>query len=181
MKTIRVDDDILLRWPSMADAEELVALIDSNRRYLGRWLPLFDAIRTMEDERVWIEGRQAAEEKGEGTPPLIVYRGAIVGTAGAVLVDSPNRSCEVGYWLTEEMQGRGIVTRACRAVLDYAFGELQLNRVQIRAATQNKKSRAIPERMGFVFEGVQRQAELVNGEYYDLALYSMLASEWSPS
>ena len=140
MKTIRVDDDILLRWPSLADAKELVALIDSNREYLGLWLPQFDAIRTVEDERVWIEGRLAAEEKGEGTPPLIVYRGAIVGTVGTVLVDSLNRSCEIGYWLTEEMQGRGIVTRACRAVLDYAFGELQLNRVQIRAATQNKKT-----------------------------------------
>ena len=75
------------------------------------------------------------------------------------------------------MQGRGIVTRTCRALLYYAFGELELNRMQIRIATGNRRSLAIPERLEFVFEGVQRQAELVNGEYYDLAVYSMLASE----
>ena len=90
----------------------------------------------------------------------------------------PTRRVRWAYWLAEDMQGRGIVTRTCRAILGYAFDELKINRMQIRIATGNRKSRAIPERLGLQFEGVQRQAELVNGEYYDLALYSMLASEW---
>ena len=176
MKTIRVDDDILLRPPRITDAKALFALVDASRVYLRRWLPWVDGLRSAKDYR-WVEGGVAGQEYRF----VIMYKGAVVGAADIRGLGSPNNVGELGYWLAEDMQGRGIVPRACRAVLDYVFGELQLNRVQIRAATENRRSRAIPERLGFVFEGVQRQAELVNGEYNDLALYSMLASEWPPS
>ena len=174
MTTIQVDDEILLRPPRMSDADDLFALVDSNREYLRRWLPWVDRIRSTKDYRPWIEGGAAEQEYRL----LIVYKGAVAGATGIRGLDSPNNVGEIGYWLAEDMQGRGIVTRTCRALLNYAFGELVMNRMQIRVATGNTRSRAIPERLGCQFEGVQRQAELVNGEYYDLALYSMLASEW---
>ena len=174
MTTIRVDDELLLRPPRMSDAEELFALVNSGRAYLRRWLPWVDTIRSARDYRPWIEGRVGGNEYRL----LIVYKGAVVGATGIGDLDSPHKVGEIGYWLTEDMQGRGIVTRACRTLLDCAFGSWGLNRVQIRVATGNRKSLAIPKRLGFQFEGVQRQAELVNGEYYDLALHSMLASEW---
>ena len=174
MTTIRVDDEILLRPPRMTDAEDLFALVDSNRDYLRRWLPWVDGVRSAKDYRRWIDGRIGGNEYRL----LIMYTGAAVGATDIRGLDSPNKVGEIGYWLAENMQGRGIVTRTCRALLDYAFDELEINRMQIRVATGNMKSLAIPERLGLQFEGVQRQAELVNGEYYDLALYSMLASEW---
>ena len=174
MTTIQVDDEILLRPPRLTDAKDLFALVDSNRDYLRRWLPWVDTIRSAKDYRPWIDGRAGGNEYRL----LIVYKRAVVGATGVSNLDSPNKAGEIGYWLAENMQGRGIVTRTCRALLDYAFDELEINRMQIRVATGNKKSLAIPERLGLQFEGVQRQAELVNGEYYDLALYSMLASEW---
>ena len=174
MNTIQVDDEILLRPPKISDAEDLFALVDSSRDYLRRWLPWVDGIRSARDYRPWIEGRAGGNEYRL----LIVYKGAVVGATGISDLDSPNKAGEIGYWLAENMQGRGIVTRTCRALLNYAVGELGMNRMQIRIATGNKESLAIPERLGFQFEGALRQAELVNGEYYDLALYSMLASEW---
>ena len=174
MTTIRVDDEIFLRPPRMSDAEDLFALVDSNRDYLRRWLPWIDTICSAKDYRPWIEGRVGGNEYRL----LIVYKGAVVGATGVRDLDSPNKAGEIGYWLAENMQGRGIVTRACLVLLGRAFGSWGLNRVQIRVATGNRKSLAIPERLGLQFEGVLRQAELVNGEYYDLALYSMLASEW---
>ena len=174
MTTIRVDDELLLRPPRLTDAENLFVLVDSNRDYLRRWLPWVDGVLSAKDYRPWIEGRAGGNEYRL----LIVYKGAVVGATGISDLDSPNKAGEMGYWLAEDMQGRGIVTRTCRAILGYAFDELEINRMQIRVATGNRKSRAIPERLGLQFEGVLRQAELVNGEYYDLALYSMLASEW---
>ena len=177
--TLRVDDEILLRWPSMADAEVLFALVDSNRDHLGRWLHWVGTVRTVEDERRWVENRLTAEARGQGTPPLIIYRGTLVGAIGFDRIDSLNKACEVGYWMAEDAQGSGIVTRTCHALIDYAFDQLGMNRVQIRAATDNKRSRAIPERLGLVFEGIQRQAGLVRGEFQDIAVYSMLASEWT--
>ena len=174
MTTIRVDDELLLRPPRMTDAEDLFALVDSDRDYLRRWLPWVDGIRSAKDYRPWIEGGAAEQEYRL----LIVYKGAVAGAIGIRGLGSPNNVGEIGYWLAEDMQGRGIVTRTCRALLDYAFDELEINRMQIRVATGNTKSLAVPERLGLQFEGVLRQAELVNGEYYDIALYSMLASEW---
>ncbi|MGD0437837.1 MAG: GNAT family protein, partial [Bryobacteraceae bacterium] len=83
-------------------------------------------------------------------------------------------------WIGSTFQGRGIVTDACRAVIDHAFLEWKLNRVEIHCATGNTKSCAIPQRLGFQFEGVQRQAQLLNGSYHDINLYSKLALEWNP-
>ena len=60
---------------------------------------------------------------------LIVYKGAVVGATGISDLDSPNKAGEMGYWLAEDMQGRGIVTRTCRALLNYAFDELEINRM----------------------------------------------------
>jgi ribosomal-protein-serine acetyltransferase len=84
----------------------------------------------------------------------------------------------VGYWLSEELQGRGLVTAACRAMVDHAFEELELNRVSIACATENIKSCAIPERLGFRQEGVVRQAEWLYDHFVDHVLYATLVGEW---
>ena len=70
------------------------------------------------------------------------------------------------------------MTRACRALVDYAFSELGLNRIEIQCAVQNVKSRAIPERLDFTQEGVIRQAEWLYDHYNDHVIYGMLAEEW---
>ncbi len=174
---LRVDNEIVLRWPSAADADELFGLLAANRAHLGRWLPWVESA-TVESERRWIEGRLAAKAQGQASPPLIMYQGALVGCAAIERVELVNKLGEIGYWLAEDFQGRGIVTCACRAVLDYAFCSLGMNRVEIRAALGNQKSRAIPERLGFAFEGAHRQALLLHGQFHDMAVYSILASEW---
>ncbi len=85
---------------------------------------------------------------------------------------------EIGYWIASGFQGRGIVTDACRAVIDHAFEEWKLNRVEIHCATGNEKSCAIPKRLGFQLEGTEREAQLINGRYLDIEIYAMLARDW---
>jgi ribosomal-protein-serine acetyltransferase len=63
-------------------------------------------------------------------------------------------------------------------LVDYAFHEYRLNRVQIRCATENKKSCAIIERLGFMKEGRIRQAEFLYDHYVDLFIYGMIADQW---
>ena len=179
MTEIRVDDDILLRWPTMADAEDIFALVDSNREHLGRWLPWVETMRSVEDEHRWIETCERVQEEGTGTPPVLVYQGVIAGCVGAERIDSLSKSCEIGYFLSERLQGRGIVTRACRKILSVVFDTLGMNRVQILVIPHNTRSIAIPRRFGFVYEGVQRQAQLLHGQFYDFAVFSLLASEWA--
>jgi ribosomal-protein-serine acetyltransferase len=175
---IHVDEEITLRWPVMADADEMFALIAANRTYLARWLP-WAPDHTVKKEREWVEGRIQANVDGTGSPPLLIYQGAMVGLTGVTSKDPLNKSCTLGYFLAEAYQGRGIVTRACRGVLSYAFDTLGMNGVQISANPENTRSLAIPRRLGFVYEGNVREVELLNGRFQDSVSYSMLASEWA--
>jgi ribosomal-protein-serine acetyltransferase len=84
----------------------------------------------------------------------------------------------IGYWLVSEYEGKGIMTRACEVLIDYGFDELGLNRIVIRASTDNVRSQAVPLRLGFTREGVARQAEWLNDRFIDMVVYSMLRSEW---
>jgi ribosomal-protein-serine acetyltransferase len=87
-------------------------------------------------------------------------------------------STEIGYWLGEAASGRGVMTRAVRAMLGFAFDDLKLNRVALQADVRNTRSRAVAERLGFTLEGVRRQAWVVHDEFVDFAAYAMLASDW---
>ena len=121
----------------------------------------------------------ASKAGGKETLPLILYHGVIVGAVGTETnLDSMNRAREIGYWLAVDYQGRGIVMRACSALINHLFGPLGMNRVQLRTSPGNERSVAIAQRLGFVFEEESRQSWLVNGQFLDMALYSMLASEW---
>ena len=174
---LAVSDECQLRLLEPADAEELFHLVEANRAYLARWMP-WAAGQTLDLTREFIEltRRQAAAD--DGFQAALVCCGAIIGMAGFHSMNWTHRSAVIGYWLDERHQGRGLMTRAVRALVDHAFGELHFHRVEIRAATDNHRSRAIPERLGFREEGVQREAERIAERYNDLAVYGVLAPEW---
>ena len=172
-----LDDERWLRLLEEADAEELYAVVDANRAYLARWMP-WAQDNTLEAARDFIRLTRRQLADNEGFSLGIIEAGAIVGSIGFHRVDWRDRSTGIGYWLAEHAQGRGTVTLAVTALLDHAFGTWDLNRVEISAGVGNTRSRAIPERLGFVQEGVLRQAERVGDRYVDLAVYAMLASDW---
>lgn len=172
-----LDDERWLRLLEEADAEELYAVVDANRAYLARWMP-WAQDDTLEAARDFIRLTRRQLADNEGFSLGIIEAGAIVGSIGFHRVDWRDRTTGIGYWLAEHAQGRGTVTLAVTALLDHAFGTWDLNRVEISAGVGNTRSRAIPERLGFVQEGVLRQAERVGDHYVDLAVYAMLASDW---
>jgi ribosomal-protein-serine acetyltransferase len=103
---------------------------------------------------------------------------ALAGVVGFYRVDRVHRTGGIGYWLAERHSGLGVMTACCRFVVRYGFETLDLNRIHIAAATENRRSRAIPERLGFTFEGVLRQNENLYGTFVDHAVYSLLRSEY---
>lgn len=92
--------------------------------------------------------------------------------AGFLPIDWVRRSAGIGYWLAEKHQGRGTMTAAVRLLADHALATWVLSRVEIRVATENHRSRAIPERLGFSQEGILREAELVGDRHLDLVVYA---------
>jgi ribosomal-protein-serine acetyltransferase len=171
-------DDVELDLLDEAEAEELFALVDGNRAYLRQWLPWLDQNTEVEHTRAFIRATRKEYEDRNGFACGIRFRGRLVGVVGLHGIDWANRKTNVGYWIAEDHQGRGIVTRSCRALLPYLFDELGLNRVEIACAPGNAKSAAIPERLGFVREGLLRQPERLYDLYVDHVVYGLLASEW---
>lgn len=169
-----------LRLLEEEDAPELHALIEANRAELRLWLP-WAGTQTLDDTLAFIRRTRQQPSANDGFQTAIVCDGAIAGVVGFVAVDWKNRSTSIGYWLGAEYQGKGRMTSAVRTLVDHAFAEWRLNRVEIRAAEPNRRSRAIPERLGFRQEGTLRAAELIEGRCLDSVVYSVLADEWQVS
>ncbi|RLL41769.1 N-acetyltransferase [Oceanobacillus piezotolerans] len=174
-----VDDRIVLKPLIEEDAESLFQLTDRSRLYLREWLPWVDSTVKIEDSLQFIQHVQKLYEENKGLTLGVYYQGNLAGSLSYNLIDWSNKVAYIGYWLADEFQGKGIMTNSVRALIDYAFQDLQLNRVDIRAAYENKKSRAIPERLGFTKEGQIRQAEWLYDHYVDHIVYGMLQSEWT--
>ncbi len=178
MLEFRLSDTVRLRLPEEADAPELYRLVERNRAYLAVWLP-WAAGQTELDTLDYIRRKRRQLADNEGLETAIEVDGALAGMVGMVALDHRNRSTALGYWLAEEHQGKGVMTAAVRAYLNYAFGALGLNRVEIGAGVDNHRSRAIPERLGFTLEGVRRRGEVIGARTIDHAVYSLLAEEWA--
>jgi ribosomal-protein-serine acetyltransferase len=168
-----------LRLLEERHAEELFALVDQNRAYLREWLPWLDQNQSVEATLLFIRSTLQQLAANEGFTAGIFQEGRLAGVIGYHRLNWASRIATIGYWLAAEHQGRGLMTLATRALVDHAFRALQMNRVEIRAAPGNTKSRAIPERLGFVQEGTLRQAERLYERYVDLVVYSMLEREWA--
>jgi ribosomal-protein-serine acetyltransferase len=173
-----VDDEVELRLFEMRHADELFALAEENREHLLRFLPWIEDIHSYIDTRQFIREGLTQFANNDGFQAGIWYCNALVGCIGYHSIDWANRRSEIGYWLDRGHQGRGIMTRSVRALTDYAFRVYGLNRVILRCAVENARSRAVAERLGFQFEGVLREDLYVNFRYVDHALYGMLAHEW---
>jgi ribosomal-protein-serine acetyltransferase len=169
---------IELRLFDRKDADDLFAVIEAERSYLREWLPWVDVSRSADDVRHFIERVQNQFASNQGPQSALWVYGCISGAVGVHPIDWPNRHCSIGYWLESGLQGRGIMTRACASILDYLFDELGLHRVTIQCGTGNHKSCSIPQRLGFVREGVIRQAEWVNDRWLDMVVWGMLEDEW---
>ncbi len=162
MLPCRLNEAIALELPDLRHAEELFV----------------DGTRSADDTREFIKQTQRQWAEHNGVQTAILEHETIVGVIGLPGVDWANRSTSVGYWLSERAQGRGVMTTACQAFARHAFEALSLNRVEIRCAVDNGRSRAIPERLRFTFEGMLRATEWLYDHFVDHAVYGMLASEW---
>ncbi|HEY0428622.1 MAG TPA: GNAT family protein [Pyrinomonadaceae bacterium] len=178
MFSYQVDKNLKLVLPQPQHAEDITAVVRENLEQLQRWVPWATADYSVETAREYIN-RTLKEFAENGTFGMnVVFDGKFVGALGFHQLDMTNKSAHVGYWLAKEAQGRGLMTRCCRILIDYLFDEMNLNRIQINCNVENVKSRAIPERLGFKLEGIHRQVEFFDNRFGDWAIYAMLKEDW---
>ncbi len=178
IKTIHVSDKILLKQIELSDSDDIFKTIDSQREYLGKWLPFIEHTKSVEDTRIFIcSVLDSPAERREYTF-VIHFNNEFAGIIGFKSTDKQNRKTEIGYWLSENCQKNGIVTESVKSLINFAFNELNMNRVQIKCAVGNSSSKNIPKRLGFELEGIEWDGELLTGgKFTDIEIYSKLKNE----
>ncbi len=177
MSSFRVNDQVSLREFIPDDAKHVFNVVVKNYEHLSFmvWIRR-DYSVAMAEEFV---ARSIADAKNKTSLVFGIFRGeTFIGSIGYSSFDREARTTEIGYWIDKDEQGTGIILRACRLLVDHAFSALNLNRIQIRCSAENRRSAAIPEKLGFLKEGVLRQSQWRNGKLHDFAVYGLLASEW---
>lgn len=174
MFDIKVDEDIELKMLHIDDAKDIFKSIDSDREHLKKYLPWVDYTRTIEDINEFIRESKRKNANNDGFDAGIWLGDEFIGMIGFHSINKKIKAISIGYWLNKKHRGKGIMTYACEQFVRYAFNILKMNRVEIRCAEDNIKSRAIPERIGFRQEGVIRDGEILNGEYVNSVVYGIL-------
>ncbi len=178
MFVLEVDEELTLRMLSIRDAEALFKLIDQSRDYLKEWLPWVAANQTISDSEKYIKESFYTYANQKDLRAGIFLNSKLVGVLGFNEIDLSNRIATIGYWLGQSYQKQGIMTRSVAALLHYGFYTLNLNRIEIRAAVENRASQLIPERLNFKKEGHLRQVEWLNTHYVDHYLYGLLKEDY---
>lgn len=176
---IQLSEEITLKSSSPDQANALYHAIQSNKSYLGKFLPWVKHVNSVSDSTTYLQKSQENCEQGSELSYNIFKNNTLIGRIGLHQIDKINNNASIGYWLIESCQGQGIITTACIALLNIGFKELNFQRVEILTATSNTKSAAIPLRLGFVHEGILRQVERHDQQYFDLNIFSILKNEWS--
>ena len=177
--TISIEPHLKLELTSENHADGLFDALASNREHLSVFLPWVDHMQSVDDFHSYIKNCKSLYKEGKEVSFVIVANEVVVGRIGLHHINDQNKCAAIGYWLTKDTEGKGIVTKSCIALIHYGFHDLGLQRIEIKAAVENVRSQAIPEKLHFKKEGILRQAELVNNKFLDLVLYSMLRTEWA--
>lgn len=178
MPIIEIDKNIALKEVILEDAATIWQAIDSHRDELRTWLPFVDRLNKVEDEEAFVRSVLEVPEAERNLTFVIDAGGKMAGLIGFTLTDSLNHRTEIGYWLLPGYRKKGIMTACVKQLCRWAVDHREMNRVQIKCAVGNLPSNAIPRRLGFTFEGTERDGELlVSGKYTDIHVYSILKRE----
>ncbi len=175
---LKIDNDLSLHLARPELAKPIFQVIDGQRTYLRQWLPWVDITTSLEDTEKFIRESMQQNTSGTRLTTFIMAGEAIAGSIGVVHFIKDHKKCEIGYWLREDFQGRGIITKACARFIHHLFKTKDLNRIEILVAGGNQKSRNVPLRLGFTSEGVLRQSLLMYGKYFDVELFALLKKDW---
>ena len=178
MFQITINPELELHLLTEAHVSALFQVIETNRDHLRHWLPWVDGVQSLNDARRYVRFGLRQHARRNGMHAGIWYRRRLAGVISYNYMDLGKRQTELGYWLGQDFQGKGLMTAACDAMTTYAFDRLDLRRVEIRSRADNVKSRAIPERLGYETYGITPQLDWNTDHYVDTVVYSVSAEAW---
>ncbi len=172
------ESELALLHLNSGQAEALFSLIEQNRAYLSHWLSWPQSIQSVADLQYFIRAAVLQLAQRRVLQCAIRYQGQMVGMCGFQSFNPGKKQAQLGYWLAEPWQGRGIVTRACHLLLAYGFDVLGMEKMVISTAVANFPSRALCKRLGFQQARVLPQAEQLADRVVDHLLYTLCREQW---
>lgn len=172
---------VLRRWRD-EDAQPLFDAIMESREYLRRWLPWADTYHTVDDAIEFVRRQSGhwALSDHVGLGLFSRVEKGLLGSAGFHVRDFNIPVIEIGYWLRQSAEGYGYMTEAVRLLTRFAFEEFGAQRTMIRCDARNQRSKAVPERLGYIFEGHMRHDSLgADGQVRDTLFYAMIPADYA--
>ena len=178
MFVIALDDRAELRPLEPWQAGEFLAHMDRARTAVDPWIPWASRSVDLDSARATLQRYADLAARDAGRLYGIWLDGTLVGGVMLVSFDAAVGTCEVGCWLEPAGQGRGLVTRAVRHLVDWAVRVRGIHRVEWHTRPDNSASRNVARRLGMRLDGVLREAYPYRGVRYDAEIWSLLAPEW---
>ena len=169
------DGDLLLRPLVARDAGELFMLADTHRQALRRYMSWVDNTTAVADMSYYILTLNGFWKAG--ITYGILEGEKLRGTVGFHHSEMRNNRAEIGYWLSPNHHGRGLGTRAVQLALEAAFRYTNVNRIEAKVHPDNAPSIRLLSKLGFLFEGIERQGIKLGNRYQDHRVYSLLREE----
>ena len=175
---LEVTPDVRLYYPSPDFASDIYSLIDHQRDYLRTWMPWTDSV-TCENDILRVLQENIRFNLGKQKLTTYIYvNDKPAGSVALVRINKEHKKAEIGYWLSEDLQGQGIMTQSIKRLIFYIFKTMDINRLYVKVPSQNKSSNLIPKRLGFRYEGTLRQDAIINDEFHDMEVYGILREDW---
>ncbi|EHS1184033.1 GNAT family N-acetyltransferase [Vibrio vulnificus] len=178
MFTLDATEEIKLALVQDTFAKLYAPLVAKQQTYLSQWLAWPSFCQTEQDFQQFVQRSLHEYADKKSVTCAIFYQDNLVGNIGLHEINHDLQRACIGYWLSEELQGKGIVTLSCQKMLEYAFDTLSMELVQLRAAKENTASRAVAERLGMSLEGIISRNEKVQDRVLDHAVYALRKTDW---
>lgn len=175
----RVDGEgVFLRAPELRDYQEWADVREGSRAFLTRWEPTWAADETSRGSYRYKLRRYTEDARDDKAYALFVFREQDEALVGGVTLSNVRRgvalAASLGYWAGEMYANRGYLTAAVRAVVRYAFDDINLHRVEAACQPDNIASRRVLEKAGFSYEGAACAYLKINGAWRDHLLFAIV-------
>lgn len=173
MLKLNVDDEIELALVHESFCSRYEELAREDYEHLAKWLTWPPFVKSRDDFLRFV--RQSLCDYADEKSMMcgILFRGELVGNICFKSIDRTLKKVEIGYWLTSSHQGKGIITRACQKLIGIAFTEMGMEKIEMSVAENNFPSRAVCERLGMTLESIVTNAESLNGQMVNHAIYGL--------
>lgn len=175
---MHIEDELYLVYPEIRMAKELHKLIDSDRDHLRPFLDFVDASVDYTSQESYFKMKLEGIAKQTDALFLIAINDQLIGCTDFHGIDLTSKQAEIGYWIHSTYKNQGIISKVVKKLCDYAFINLNLNRLTIVADVENISSNKVALKSGFTFVGTQKEERVMYDEYRDMNYYYLLKRDY---